>query len=115
MPGPISRIGDILVTGHPCHGFTSLSMPKQATVFASGKAIARIGDLTIAHLILVGIKCVPHIVPIITGIPTVHDVGIPTGTVGSKVDLGQMITGDISVLAGGGGGAADAQPLGPGF
>ena len=48
MPA-VSRKGDELTTGHICATTTTLDTPKQRTVFANKKLIARITDKTIAH------------------------------------------------------------------
>tara|TARA_Y100001949_G_scaffold119930_1_gene101992 strand:- start:63 stop:410 length:348 start_codon:yes stop_codon:yes gene_type:complete len=115
MPGPVSRKGDVLVTGHGCDGFTVLAVPFQATVFALGMLVARIGDITVEHLITCGPNCCPHVAWVNTGEPTVLTSGIMTATTGHSADLGQMVTGAMTVWAGGGGSVDGQVPLGPGF
>jgi uncharacterized Zn-binding protein involved in type VI secretion len=96
----ICREGDPLDTGHLCDAKTKLATPGQSTVRANGILIARKGDLTISHDILVGIVCVPHTAAITGSSSTVRVSGKFVARVGDAVDSGKMTDGSPNVFAG---------------
>jgi hypothetical protein len=110
MPA-VSRKGDVHTTGHPCDKRANLAAPLgNGTVFANKKLMCRIKDLDEVHEILIGIKCVPHVVPLAHGHTRVIVAGKAQSTIGSAIDLGKMVKGSPNVFAGGGSaGAWSAQ------
>tara|TARA_B110000285_G_C15061220_1_gene582491 strand:- start:933 stop:1319 length:387 start_codon:yes stop_codon:yes gene_type:complete len=110
MPA-VSRKGDVHKTGHPCAPFAKLAPPLgNGTVFANFKLMCRIRDPDVPHTILIGIKCVPHVVPLAHGHARVIVAGKFQSTIGSAIDLGTMVTGSPTVFVGGGSaGAWSAQ------
>ena len=92
----ICRKGDPLDTGHTCDATSTLVAPSSdaanTTVFVEGKLVARKGDPTDSHEILVGDTCTPHTSKILTTegncSPNVFVVGKAVARVGDAVDAG---------------------------
>ena len=114
MP-PVCRKGDLLTTGHTCVGMTKLDWPTQATVWAEGKPMARMGDKTIEHPFPPKPPCKPHFAFVNEGLTSLLVVGKFQARVRDSADTepaGKMIQGAMSVWAGGG---SAPQRFGPGF
>lgn len=99
MPA-VARIGDPFSTGHPCDGSSTIAAGS-GDVFANGIGVARVGDPSASHLILVGDACVLHVVPVAAGSGSVHANGIPLARVGDAIDAGAISGGSPDVYAGG--------------
>lgn len=89
----ICREEDPLNTGHTCDATSKLAAPSSevanTTVFVEGKLVARKGDPTDSHEILVGDTCTPHTSKIVgTCSPNVFVVGKAVARVGDGVDAG---------------------------
>ena len=100
MPA-VSRKGDELTTGHICATTTTLDTPKQRTVFANKKLIARITDKTVAHPFPPAPTCANHTAVVNVGSNTVFAVGLAMARIGDSADAGAMTTGSDTVFAGG--------------
>ena len=100
MPA-VSRKGDSLSTGHACVATTTLDTPKQRTVFANKKLIARITDPTVAHPFPPVPACPNHVANVNVGSATVFAVGLAMARIGDSTDAGAMTTGSNTVFAGG--------------
>lgn len=98
MPA-VARIGDGFSTGHPCDGASTIAAGS-GNVFANGIPVSRIGDASVAHNVLVGELCVPHVVPIAAGSGTVSVNGIACARVGDAIDAGAISSGSGNVFAG---------------
>ena len=99
MPN-ICREDDSFNTGHSCDPTSKLATPSQTTVFVEGKLVARKGDPTDSHDILVGDTCTPHTSSIVGDCsPNVFVEGKAVARVGDAVDAGAMTGGasDVSV------------------
>ena len=85
----ICRKDDSFNTGHTCDATSKLGTPSQTTVKVEGKLVARKGDPTDSHEILVGDTCTPHTSSIVgTCSPNVFVVGKAVARVGDGVDAG---------------------------
>tara|TARA_B100001989_G_C24110516_1_gene256053 strand:+ start:179 stop:481 length:303 start_codon:yes stop_codon:yes gene_type:complete len=96
----ICREEDSFNTGHSCDPTSKLATPSQTTVFVEGKLVARKGDPTDSHDILVGDTCTPHTSSIVGDCsPNVFVEGKAVARVGDAVDAGAMTGGasDVSV------------------
>ena len=96
----ICREDDTFNTGHTCDATSKLATPSQTTVFVEGKLVARKGDPTDSHEILVGDTCTPHTSSIVGTCSTnVFVEGKAVARVGDAVDAGSMTSGasDVSV------------------
>ena len=94
----ICREEDSLTTGHECTTTSTLDTPSQTTVFVEGKLVARKGDPTDSHDILVGDTCTPHTSSIVgTCSPNVFVEGKAVARVGDDVDAGKMTSGASKV------------------
>ena len=94
----ICREEDSLTTGHECTTTSTLDTPSQTTVFVEGKLVARKGDPTDSHDILVGDTCTPHTSSIVgTCSPNVFVEGKAVARVGDAVDAGSMTSGASKV------------------
>ncbi len=96
----ICREEDSFNTGHSCDPTSKLATPSQTTVFVEGKLVARKGDPTDSHEILVGDTCTPHTSSIVGDCsPNVFVEGKAVARVGDAVDAGAMTGGasDVSV------------------
>ena len=107
MP-PISRLGDGVFTGHICATKTYMAITTNITVFALAMPIVRIGDITASHAFPPKPPCKPHVAFVNKGVINVLVSGIPCGTIGKSTDLGILITGAPTVIAGGSGGSQKA-------
>ena len=99
MPS-VCREDDTFNTGHTCDPTSKLATPSQTTVFVEGKLVARKGDPTDSHDILVGDTCTPHTSSIVGDCsPNVFVEGKAVARVGDAVDAGAMTGGasDVSV------------------
>lgn len=96
----LSRLGDTFATGHPCDGVSVIG-EASPNVYARGIRVARRGDMSVVHQILVGDVCVPHAVPIIEGSSSVYANGIPVARIGDPIDAGAITGGAGTVFAGG--------------
>jgi len=97
----VSRKGDELTTGHICATTTTLDTPKQRTVFANKKLIARITDKTIAHPFPPSPACVNHTAQVNVGSETVFVEGLKCARVEDSADAGELKEGSDNVNAGG--------------
>ena len=97
----ICREDDSFSTGHTCDATSKLATPSQTTVFVEGKLVARKGDPTDSHDILVGDTCTPHTSKILTTdgncSPNVFVEGKAVARVGDDVDAGKMTSGASKV------------------
>lgn len=100
MP-PISRLGDDVKTGHICAPLTYMAITTNITVFAEEMPIVRIKDITASHAFPPKPPCAPHVAFVNKGVMNVLVSGIPCGTIGKSTDLGILITGAPTVIAGG--------------
>ena len=100
MPA-FSRECDDLSTGNACTGITQLDIPKQDSVFANGKLIARITDKTISHPAPPIPPCPNHVAQVNVGSSTVFVCGLKIARVEDSTDAGEMIEGSENVFAGG--------------
>lgn len=98
MPA-ICRVGDSFSTGHPCTGVSTIASGS-SKVTCNGIPVARLGDPSVAHTILVGNVCVPHVVPIASGSGKVTVEGIPLARVGDSIDAGAIISGSGTAESG---------------
>ena len=97
----VARETDTVSTGHACDGSTTLDAPTgNSTVFAGGQLIARLGDLTVSHDILVGDSCVPHTAPISAASATVFISGARAARKGDACDAGSITSGLATVIIG---------------
>lgn len=99
MPA-VTRIGDSFSTAHACDAVSTIAQGSP-TVFANGIAVSRLGDNSVSHEILVGLACVPHVVPIAAGSATVYANGIKVARIGDAIDAGAIVSGSPTVFAGG--------------
>jgi len=97
----VSRETDSLTTGHICSSTTTLDTPKQGTVFAEGKLIARITDPTVGHPFPPSPPCADHVATVGAGSATVFVVGKKCARVDDAADAGNLTSGAGSVFAGG--------------
>jgi uncharacterized Zn-binding protein involved in type VI secretion len=95
-----ARIGDPFSTGHACDGASTIAAGS-GDVFANSIGVSRLGDASVAHAILVGDVCVPHVVPIAAGSGSVFVNGIACARVGDAIDAGAITAGSGDVFAGG--------------
>lgn len=98
----ICREEDPLNTGHTCDATSKLAAPSSevanTTVFVEGKLVARKGDPTDSHEILVGDTCTPHTSSIVGTCSTnVFVKGIGVARIGDAVDAGAMTGGASTV------------------
>lgn len=94
----ICREDDTFNTGHTCDATSKLATPSQTTVFVEGKLVARKGDPTDSHEILVGDTCTPHTSSIVGTCSTnVFVKGIGVARIGDAVDAGAMTGGASTV------------------
>ena len=94
----ICREDDSFSTGHACATSSTLDTPSQTTVFVEGKLVARKGDPTDSHEILVGDTCTPHTSSIVGDCsPNVFVEGKAVARVGDAVDVGSMTGGASKV------------------
>tara|TARA_B100000287_G_scaffold352827_1_gene342400 strand:- start:361 stop:663 length:303 start_codon:yes stop_codon:yes gene_type:complete len=94
----ICREDDSFNTGHSCDSTSKLATPSQTTVFVEGKLVARKGDPTDSHEILVGDTCTPHTSSIVGTCSTnVFVKGIGVARIGDAVDAGAMTGGASTV------------------
>ena len=94
----ICREDDSFSTGHACATSSTLDTPSQTTVFVEGKLVARKGDPTKSHEILVGDTCTPHTSSIVGTCSTnVFVKGIGVARIGDAVDAGAMTGGASTV------------------
>ena len=94
----ICREEDSFNTGHSCDPTSKLATPSQTTVFVEGKLVARKGDPTDSHDILVGDTCTPHTSSIVGDCsPNVFVEGKAVARVGDAVDAGAMTGGASTV------------------
>ena len=98
----ICREEDPLSTGHTCDSTSKLAAPSSevanTTVFVEGKLVARKGDPTDSHEILVGDTCTPHTSSIVgTCSPNVFVGGKAVARVDDDVDAGKMTGGASTV------------------
>jgi len=94
----ICREEDSFNTGHSCDPTSKLATPSQTTVFVEGKLVARKGDPTDSHDILVGDTCTPHTSSIVGDCsPNVFVEGKAVARVGDAVDAGSMTGGASKV------------------
>ena len=96
----VSRKGDSLTTGHICITTTTLATPSQDTVYAVGKLVARIDDLTVAHPYPPSPPCANHTSTVKAGSATVFCEGKKVARVDDDADLGALISGAGTVFAG---------------
>jgi len=100
---PAARVGDAVVTGHPCTPVTTLVSTPQATVTIAGSLAAVVGAIVDpTHTWLPGSSCVPH--PgqtVTTGSSTVIIGGLPAARIGDTADLGAVSSGAATCLIGG--------------
>jgi len=99
MPA-VSRKGDSLTTGHICITTTTLATPSQDTVYAVGKLVARIDDLTVAHPYPPSPPCANHTSTVKAGSATVFCEGKKVARVTDSADLGALTSGAGTVFAG---------------
>ena len=94
----ICREEDSFNTGHTCDATSKLATPSQTTVFVEGKLVARKGDPTDSHEILVGDTCTAHTSSIVGDCsPNVFVEGKAVARVGDAVDVGSMTGGASKV------------------
>ena len=98
----ICREDDSFSTGHTCDATSKLAAPSSevanTTVFVEGKLVARKGDPTDSHEILVGDTCTPHTSSIVGTCSTnVFVKGIGVARIGDAVDAGAMTGGASTV------------------
>ena len=94
----ICREDDSFSTGHACATSSTLDTPSQTTVKVEGKLVARKGDPTKSHDILVGDTCTPHTSSIVGTCSTnVFVKGIGVARIGDAVDAGAMTGGASTV------------------
>lgn len=99
---PIARMGDLVATGHGCDAITNLFIPQgNLTVTSGGSLVARLGDPTEPHTILVGKDCVPHTAFVTTSSATVWVAGKPCARMGDVCDAGIIASGNPTVFVGG--------------
>ena len=101
MGQKVARLGDPVATGHICASTTILATPTQTTVFANGKAIARITDKTVSHAYPPSPTCDPHVASVNVGSSTVYVVGLKCARVTDSTDAGTITNGSLNVFAGG--------------
>ena len=98
----ICREDDSFSTGHTCDATSKLAAPSSSlantTVFVEDKLVARKGDPTKSHDILVGLNCTPHTSSIVGTCSTnVFVKGIGVARIGDAVDAGAMTGGASTV------------------
>ena len=94
----ICREDESFSTGHACATSSTLDTPSQTTVKVEGKLVARKGDPTKSHEILVGDTCTPHTSSIVGDCsPNVFVEGKAVARVGDAVDAGSMTSGASKV------------------
>ena len=98
----ICREDDSFSTGHTCDATSKLAAPSSSlantTVFVEDKLVARKGDPTDSHEILVGDTCTPHTSSIVGDCsPNVFVEGKAVARVGDAVDAGSMTSGASKV------------------
>ena len=94
----ICREDDTFNTGHTCDATSKLATPSQTTVFVEDKLVARKGDPTDSHEILVGDTCTPHTSSIVGTCSTnVFVEGKAVARIGDAVDAGVMTGGASKV------------------
>jgi uncharacterized Zn-binding protein involved in type VI secretion len=101
MPA-VSRIGDLISTGHGCDSTAPIATGS-STVFANSIGVSRRGDAIVPHLIPNPSPlpaCITHGANINSGSPTVFANGIPLARVGDSADAGSIIQGSPNVFAG---------------
>jgi len=86
--------GSSVATGHLCDATTILATPGQGTVRIGGQLVARLGDLTETHDILVGDVCVPHVAAIGGSSSTVRIAGALVARLGDGCDAGSITSGN---------------------
>jgi len=89
MPA-VARLNDLFATGHPCDDISQLG-EASGNVFVNGRGAVRLGDLSVSHLIPVGIPCLPHVVPVASASGSVFVNGIGVARVGDSIDAGAII------------------------
>lgn len=95
-----ARIGDPFSTGHLCD-VTSTIAQGSGDVLVNGIGVARVGDLSVSHEILVGLVCAPHTAAIAAGSGSVLVNGIAVARVGDAIDAGAISAGSPDVSIGG--------------
>jgi len=101
MPAPAARVGDRIITGHPCSGTSTIAVSLQAKVRVAGLTPGSVsGSIIAPHTILVGDSCVPHAATTGFGSPKVFYGGLPANRVGDNADMGVIISGAPNVIIG---------------
>ena len=100
MPAPAARVGDAIITGHPCSVVSTIAGTLQAKVSISFSLAAVTGSPIAPHTILAGDKCIPHVAVTGPGSAKVFIGGIPANRVGDNADLGAIISGAPNVIIG---------------
>tara|TARA_Y100000034_G_scaffold25754_1_gene30663 strand:- start:221 stop:520 length:300 start_codon:yes stop_codon:yes gene_type:complete len=95
----ICRDGDLGTTGHLCSKVVGVKAT-QRKVFANGTEIARLGDPTLPHTILIPPRCKPHMAKVNSCSRTVFVKNVGVARVGDSYDFGSMIIGSRNVYAG---------------
>lgn len=100
MAGPAARVGDAIITGHPCSTTSTIALSLQSKVIIAFSPAAVSGSPIAPHTILSGDSCVPH--PATTGFGSskVFFGGIPANRVGDNADMGAIISGAPNVIIG---------------
>ena len=95
----ISRDKDLGATGHSCTP-TAPVIATQATVFANGIAMARLGDPAEPHTKPSGPFCKFHEAQVNSASQSVFAVRIPVARIADSFDQGSLIQGSPNVIAG---------------
>ena len=92
---------DLAKTGHACHAVIGVKAT-QASVFANGIAVLRMGDPCLPHTIQVccPLRCIPHPAVVNMGSMKVFAKGVPVAQFGDSTDMGALIMGSPNVFAG---------------
>ena len=97
MPA-VTRVGDPDVP----HCSPMVRAVGSGSVFVNGRPISIQGSVNTVHLIPVGIKCLPHVAPIILGSTTVRVHGLGAGRIGDPLAACTFVAvGSANVFAGG--------------
>lgn len=101
MPAPSARVGDSILTGHPCSTTSTILTSLQAKVRVAGLQPAAVsGSIIAPHTILAGDSCVPHAATTGFGSAKVFFGGLPANRVGDPADMGVILTGAPNVIIG---------------
>ena len=88
--------GSTVATGHACDVSTTLATPGQGSVYIGGQLVARLGDLTETHAVLVPPICVPHVASISGSSSKIYVAGKLVARQGDACDAGSITFGNGS-------------------